>query len=89
VAGHYDNYLTAMADSDNDLASVADEAVGPESEDEAPFGVRIQGELDAARMRINNATATETAKTCFGMMEYDTACQYRGRINFFPFVQCP
>lgn len=85
--GHYQQYSSAQADPANNVGVAAESFVRGPAVTSAEFEAALQAQLDGKTVPIRTATISEAA--CNSDVRYDTACTFRGAINYSPYQACP
>jgi hypothetical protein len=88
ASGHYKQFSDALNTGTNNLGAFAEPYLGTLTTSQNDFANAVTNELLQRRDAVLSATAPEPG--CNPTAEYDTACQYRGNINWPPYdPACP
>jgi hypothetical protein len=82
--GHYQQYIQVHTPANN-LVAIAESAIAAPGTTAPAFVAALTQELNDAVGRVVSAT---TIEACNAYVNYDTACQFRGPVNYSPYTRC-
>jgi hypothetical protein len=86
VLGHYQQYVAAQNDPNNNVGVGAEVQVAGPAVSQQDFMTGLESNLDARGGVILSLTTSESA--CNSNVQYDTSCVFRGFTNFAPYQSC-